>query len=118
MINSLLELLNEPDFNLIINLVTHSIVFIGGFYVAMFNKRLPTWHVTPVWYIGLTSLFTVLTIIFEFIFGLSFPLSHFNMALVSEALLDIALAYLVIIMFIGTYRMNSKNSRNSLPRKE
>lgn len=108
MINSILDLLKEPDYNLIINLVSHSIIFAGGFYVAMFNKRLPTWHITPVWYIGLASLFTSLTIIFEFIFGLSFPLSHFNMALVSEAMLDIALAYLVIVMFVGTYKMNKR----------
>ena len=109
MISDLLELLNEPDLNLIINLITHTIVFMGGFYVAMFNKRLPLWHVTPIWYIGLASLFTVLTIVFEYIFGMTFPLSHFNMVLLSEAILDISLAYLVIVMFVGTFMMNKKS---------
>lgn len=111
MINYILELLNEPNFNLPLNMAAHVIVFIGAFYVAMFNKRLPVWHVTPVWYIGLASLFSVLTIFFEYVFGPKFPLSHFNMGLFAETLLDIALAYLVVIMFVGTYMMNRKNKK-------
>lgn len=111
MISTILELLNEPHFNLPINITAHVIVFVGAFYVAMFNKRLPLWHVTPVWYIGLASLFSVLTIVFEYIFGPKFPLSHFNMGLFAETLLDLSLAYLVIMMFVGTILMNRKNKK-------
>jgi len=107
-IERITDLLNEPSVNLSINIVSHIIIFIGAFYVALYNKRLPLWHITPLWYVGLASLFSVITIVLEFIFGPQFPLSNFNLILFVETLLNLSLAYLVLVMFIATIKSSRK----------
>lgn len=108
MINTILNLLNEPSVNWPISIITHCIIFLGTLYIAIYNRRLPTWHITPIWWIGLAQLFALLTIVLEYLFGMNFPLSNFNMGIFTHTLTNLTLAYLVLVMLIATLRLNSK----------
>lgn len=86
------------------DLICYSIVFAGTFYIAIHNRRLPPWHVTPLWYLGLGSFFTAFSILCQYIFGPEFPMSYRNVGLIGEAVTHITLALIAAIMFTGTVR--------------
>jgi hypothetical protein len=102
---------NQP----VINFVSHTLIFIGTFYVALHNRNLPQWHITPLWYTGLFSLLTSFTILFQWAIGPEFPLSYWNFGQLAESLVDISLASIATIMLIGTIRKDiagAKKRRN------
>lgn len=94
------------QYALIINFFAHLIIFIGSFYVALQNRNLPQWHVTPLWYAGLCSVFVCLTIVFQWVIGPEFPLSYWNAGIMGETLLNIAIAAIALIMLIRTVRLD------------
>lgn len=96
------------NFALHINFVAHLLIFIGSFYVVMYNRRLPQWHVTPLWYVGLSALASNLAIALQWIFGTEFPLSYANIGLISETSLNVSLATLATFLLITTIKHNSK----------
>ena len=73
----ILEIANAvTEMQAVINFVAHITIFIGTMFVAVYSRNLPPWHVTPLWYAGLASCFTAITILIEWIFGPDFPLSY------------------------------------------
>lgn len=98
-------------YEIIINFIAHFLIFIGAFYVALQNRNLPQWHVTPLWYVGLFSLFTAITIVCQWSVGPEFPLSYFNLGRLSETLVNVAVASVAVIMLIGTVRRDIKESK-------
>lgn len=95
----------------IVNFISHTLIFIGAFYVALHNRNLPQWHITPLWYVGMFSLLTSFTIIFQWAIGPEFPLSYWNLGQLAESLVDISLASIATIMLIGTVRQDIKGAK-------
>lgn len=96
-VTAFLNSLNVP-----INFVNHITVFIGAFYVAIHNRTLPQWHITPLWYLGLFNLFTAITILIQWIIGAEHPLSYWNMGQIGSTLSNITLAFIVLVIFMHT----------------
>jgi hypothetical protein len=82
--------------------ISHLIIFVGGFYVAMHSRIIPTWVVTCIWYVGLSSLFTLITIIIELTLGMEHPLSLYNLRVLAEFLPLLSIAITVFLLFINT----------------
>lgn len=88
----------------IVTFVTHLIIFIGTFYVALHNRKLPQWHVAPLWYVGIFCLLTCITIVFQWTIGPEFPLSYWNLGQLAESMVDVMFALVSIIMFTVTVK--------------
>jgi uncharacterized membrane protein len=93
---------------LLVNLVCHLTIFGGALYVATYNKRLPLWHVTPLWYAGMACLLTAMTIMFQFLFGATFPLAYNNVGVVGETALNICFATIAGSFFYATYKLKKE----------
>lgn len=113
MITSLNLFINT--FGLSINFIAHTLIFIGSFYVALHNRNLPQWHITPLWYAGLCSLFTSIAILLEWSIGPEFPLSYRNIGVMCETSLNISIAAIAVIMLIGTVRQDIKYRKKRQP---
>lgn len=102
------------SYELLINFVAHFLIFIGSFYVALHNRKLPQWHITPLWYVGLFSLLVCISIILEWSIGPEYPLSYLNIGKLSEAAVDICIALVATIMLIITVIRdnNGRKKRN------
>ena len=90
------------EHQMLINFFLHGIVFLGAFYVALHNRSLPRWHVTTIWYIGLASLLSVITVVFDWNFGPDFPMSYTNLGIITETFSNAALAFTAGAMLYGT----------------
>ncbi len=99
------------EFGLLINFVAHTLIFIGTFYVALQNRNLKQWHVTPLWYVGLISLFVSITIVIQWAIGPEHPLSYWNMGMMAETALNVAVASIAVIMLVSTVRLDLRNSK-------
>jgi hypothetical protein len=95
----------------IVNFISHMLIFMGTFYVAIHNRNLPPWHITPLWYVGVFSLLTAFTIVCQWAIGPEFPLSYWNLGQLAESLVDLALASIATIMLIGTIRQDIRESK-------
>lgn len=93
---------------LIVAFTSHFVIFIGALYVALQNRSLPQWHITPLWYVGLFSFLTCFTIICQWSIGPEFPLSYWNLGQMAHSAVDVTLAILAAIMLIGTVRKDIK----------
>jgi hypothetical protein len=100
------------SYGLIINFIAHTLIFIGAFYVALQNRNLPQWHLTPLWYVGLCALFTSITIVIQWSVGAEHPLSFWNAGVMGETLLNIAVAAIAVIMLIGTVKKDLRERKN------
>lgn len=85
-----------------LNFICNFIVFLGGFYVALHSRTMPIWATTCLWYIGLASLFTAITIGADWIWGPEFPMSYTNIGLLGEMLTLFTLTATVLILFSKT----------------
>lgn len=95
-----------------VNFLCHLIIFVGTFYVAIHNRNIPQWHITPLWYLGLANLFVAITILVQWTVGPEHPLSYWNIGLVGESACDIILASIVLVMFAVTLRHDIINRKN------
>lgn len=107
--------LTISSFNMQLNFFFHIVIFSGAFIVAFKNERLPHWHVTPLWWIGLTSLLCATTIVLQYIFGPAFTLAYKNVGIFLELLLNGCLALLAgTFLFAHFFR---KKSQQKPPQK-
>ncbi len=102
----MISMLNGYAFNyeLLINFIAHFLIFAGSFYVALQNRKLPQWHITPLWYVGLFSLLVCISVILEWAIGPEYPLSYWNIGKLSETAVDVSIALVATIMLIITVR--------------
>lgn len=91
-------------YEILINFAAHFLIFIGTFYVALQNRKLPQWHITPLWYVGLFSILTCMTIVCQWAIGPEFPLSYFNFGQLAETAVNVSVAVVAVIMLVGTVR--------------
>lgn len=105
------------SYALSINFIAHTLIFIGTFYVALQNRNLPHWHITPLWYAGLCSLLVSITIVVQWAIGPEFPLSYWNFGLFAETLFNVSVAAIAAIMLIGTVRSDIKYRKKRQEKK-
>lgn len=91
-------------YEMIINFIAHFLIFLGSFYVALQNRNLPQWHVTPLWYVGLCSILVCITVIVQWAIEPEHPLSYFNLGNLAETAVNVAVSAVATIMLIGTIR--------------
>jgi hypothetical protein len=92
-----------------INFISHLIIFVGTFYVAMKNKNLPQWHITPLWYLGLFNLFISISIVIYWVMEPGHPLGYWQAGLIGETLSTLTLAFIAFVMFSATFIRNHRN---------
>ncbi len=116
----MITVLNGYAFNyeLLINFIAHFLIFVGSFYVALQNRKLPQWHITPLWYVGLFSLLVCISVVLEWSIGPEYPLSYWNIGKLSETAVDVCIALVATIMLTITvgrdirYRKKRKLEEN------
>ena len=99
------------NYALTINFLAHLIIFIGAFYVALHDRKLPQWHITPLWYTGLCSLFVWITIVIQWSIGPEYPLSYWNAGIMGETLLHVSVALIAAVMFLRTMFTDLRNRK-------
>lgn len=104
----------------IVNFICYTLVFFGGFYVALHSRLLPTWASTSIWYLGVSSFFVATTIVVEWVFGQHHPFSHFMMGHFGEMIINLNLAIMVGFLFFHTVYQDFRNKkdRKMMRRKE
>lgn len=102
MITAFQEIVSSYHLQLPINLIAHTLIFLGSLRVAWSETKLPKWLVTCLWYIGLAACFNALSIVFQYLIGPQFPLSYWNINLMSETLLNITVAITAVALLCST----------------
>lgn len=112
----MISTLNGYAFNyeLMINFIAHFLIFVGSFYVALQNRKLPQWHITPLWYVGLFSLLVCISVILEWAIGPEYPLSYWNIGKLSETAVDVSIALVATIMLIITVRRDIRSRKKRM----
>lgn len=98
-------------YDVAINFIAHTIIFSGAFYIALHNRDLPQWHITPLWYVGLFSLLVSITIIVQWAIGPEHPLSYWNLGKLAETLVNCSVASIALVMLIRTLRSDLRGRR-------
>lgn len=94
-----------------LNFACHIIIFIGGLYIAIHSRLIPTWLRTCLWYIGCSSFFIAITIILDWIFGSQFELSYDRVGFFGEILFNCWVATTTIIFFFKTVSTDITHSK-------
>lgn len=81
---------------MVLDFVSHLLIFTGIALFVIFWRAAPQWHITPLWYVGLASLAIAMTVVIEWTLGPDCPLSYHNLSAILETFFDIALASLVV----------------------
>lgn len=95
-----------------LSFIIHSIIFVGGLYVAIHSRIIPNWLATCLWYVGLSSLFLTITIGIEYTLGSDFPLSYTNLGQIGEILDNLIIAFTISLLFGNTLYSDIKNKKN------
>lgn len=90
-----------------LNLMFHVTIFTAIFIFILKNHKLPGWHTTPLWWVGLSSLLCSISILIQYIFGSTFVLSYKNVGLILEVILNGSLA-LLALTFLITFFLTKK----------
>jgi len=98
--------------NLPLSFLIHTIIFIGGLYVAIHSRIIPSWLATCLWYVGLASLFVAITIGIEYTLGSDFPMSYTNLGQIAELIDSSIIALTISLMFGNTLYNDIKNKKN------
>lgn len=99
------------QYEIIINFVAHFFIFIGTFYVALQNRKLPQWHVTPLWYMGIFAFLTCVSIVCQWSMGSEFPLSYYNIGQLCKTLVSVSIGVVALIMLTTTVKKDIKESK-------
>lgn len=99
------------NYEIVINFIAHFLIFLGSFYVALQNRNLPQWHITPLWYVGLCSISVCITIVVQWAIGPEHPISYFNLGKLAETAVNVSVAAVATIMLVGTVRRDLHESK-------
>lgn len=105
-------------YDIVINFIAHLTIFTGAFYVALHNRNLPRWHITPLWYVGLFSMIVCVTILVQWTIGSEHALSYYNMGKLAETLVNCSVAAIALVMLIGTVRSDLRGRKHRAPQQQ
>jgi hypothetical protein len=111
MINTVVGFFNS--WTLLINFVCHSLIFISIFYVAVHNRELKPWIITPLWWLAMTSGFVASTVVVQWAIGPEHPMSYWTLGTLGEITSGIILALISFTMFVQTLKhdLNCRKDR-------
>jgi len=95
-----------------INFICHLTVFIGGLYIAVHSRVIPTWLSTCLWYIACSSFLIMISMILGWIYGPQFPLSYQNLGFFGEILFNFWIAGTTLLFFLHTLRIDIIHSKH------
>jgi FtsH-binding integral membrane protein len=104
MINTVVGFFNS--WTLLINFVCHIFIFISVFYVAVHNRELKPWIITPLWWLALTSGFVCSTIVVQWAIGPEHPMSYWTLGTLGEIASHIILASITFTLFVQTLKQD------------
>lgn len=93
-------------------------VFLGSGYVALHSRVMPKWVVTILWYIGLAALLDFITHVVEWTDDPTNPLSNYNLGPATDALMHLAIAVMVGLLFFHTVWKDYIGSKERLKAKK
>lgn len=79
-------------------------IFGCSLYIAVYNKTIANWIITPLWYIGLSSLFINATIALEWIYGEKFSMSYSEIGFIGEIAFAASVAVTLALLFFNTVK--------------
>ncbi len=100
------------NINVPLTFICNFMIFLGGFYVAIHSRIMPTWTVTCIWYLGLSGLLTSITILLDWVMGSDFPLSYTQIGIVPDMIQYIILSFSVWLLFANTVWSDIKGRRD------
>lgn len=100
------------SWTMLINFVCHSIIFVSVFYVAVHNRELKPWIITPLWWLAIISGFTASTVVVQWAIGPEHPLSYWTLGTLGEISSHIVLALIAVTMFFKTLKTDLENCKN------
>jgi len=107
------ELLTFFDFwSFLLLFICHSVTFACSLYIAVHNRELKPWVITPLWYLGICSAFAGLTIVIEWALGPDHPISYSNIGILGETAFQIILALIMFLTFLDTVKTDLKNKKH------
>jgi len=109
MISDLMSVFNH--YQIVINFTSYFFIFLGTFYVALHNRRMPQWGITPLWYVGLFSFLTCFTIVCQWAIGPEHPLSYWNLGQLTQSLVYVSLAVLSLVSLVMTIKKDIYESK-------
>lgn len=110
MITSLVGFFNS--WLMLINFICHTVVFGSIFYVAIHNREIPRWIITPLWYLAILSGFTACTVVIQWLSGPENPLSYWTLGVLGELSSHIVLAIIASALFLKTLKTDISQIKN------
>ena len=107
MITSIVTFFNS--WQLLLNFLCHSTIFVSILYVAIHNRDLQNWIITPLWYLASISGFVALTIVIQWGIGPEHPLSYWTLGILGELGSHIALASIAVVLLVQTIKSDLLN---------
>lgn len=96
------------SWTLLINFVCHAAIFVSVFYVAVHNRELKPWIITPLWWLAAISGFTAVTVVIQWAIGPEHPMSYWTLGVLGEISSHIVLAAICFTLFLQTIRLDLK----------
>lgn len=90
------------DLEPFVNFIVHISIFVSMFYIALHNRNLKQWQITPLWYAGLISLLCSITILIQWALGPEHPMSYWSIGRLAETLFNITIAVIAVAVFCDT----------------
>lgn len=100
------------DWEPIVNFILHLAIFGSIFYVAIHNRNLRRWQITPLWYAALASLLSSVTILVQWTLGPEHPMSYWSIGRLAETLFNATIAGIAVGMFLETVTTDLKHRKN------
>lgn len=100
------------SWTMLITFICHSVVFACSLYVAVHNRDLRQWVVTPLWYLGILSGFTAATTVIQWSIGPENPMSYWTLGILGELSIQILIAVIMFLTFLDTVRTDLKNKKH------
>lgn len=95
----------------VVNFILHIAIFVSMFYVAIHNRNLRKWQITPLWYAALASLLAGITILIQWTLGSEHPLSYWSIGRLAETLFNATVASIAVGMFLETIAADLKHRK-------
>lgn len=109
MISSIVAYFNS--WTMLINFICHTTIFGSILYVAIHNRDMPNWILTPLWWLAAISGFTATTVVVQWVAGPENPMSYWTLGILGEISSHIVLAIISFGLFLQTIKTDLQNRK-------